>query len=347
MPGRLVDKIILFLTRELEHSTDEVERKNREEVIENIKESGGQCYGYSVLQAYGKKIEDENSKKGLTKTADDLSFFRATKEVLLNWNGIDQLDDSKRSDIERLISNILFYQRLDLNPSKNGKPAEFIINSPEQNFAEILEDTADRKFIKTYDSEEGENRVKEALYEPLTLPIKSLFEAAKGAVLSKKALQARLEKIVKKGTIVMVTSSIGSVLHGNAIYQSNDDEIYFFNNEEEKIAKDFKTLTTHLWDATNRYNFLHYNPALEKMSDHHLRKIHEFKVYQLLGEEKYNDYPCEIVIEPSEFKEFALTNFPGFNIYEELETDRDPLLKEMFNSLPRSDAFKIYNDPTV
>ena len=308
MPNKLLENIILFLEGEFVNSTDERERENREKVIKYFKNSKGECYGLAVLQAYGKKIEHENSSKTeSSKPADDLNFFRSTKELLLSWNGVDPLSQNNRLDIERLISNILFYQRSDLE-TRNFSDI-IITDSLAQDFAEILEDTLGRKFVKRYQSEE--------------------------AILPKKALQTRLEEIVKKGAIVIVGSGDRSKNqgHANAIYQSNDEEIYFFNNEEERVVNNFADLADCLWSATDPKNFK--NPMQGSMiSDLYLRGNLLFQSYQFEYEKEYEGYPETITLRPDELKEFALIDCPGF----EFRVKRDDLFESMLNLITSEDA---------
>lgn len=156
------------------------------------------------------------------------------------------------------------YQRSDLE-TRNFSDI-IITDSLAQDFAEIFEDTLGRKFVKRYQSEE--------------------------AILPKKALQTRLEEIVKKGAIVIIGSGDRSKNqgHANAIYQSNDEEIYFFNNEEERVVNNFADLADCLWSATDPKNFR--NPRQGSMiSDLYLRENLSFQSYQFEYEKEYDNYP--------------------------------------------------------
>ena len=114
MPSHLKQQIIRFLELEAQKTENPNEVINRKEVIEYFKNSKGQCYGIAVMQAYGRKIEDENRNKAIKEPADDADFFNSTKKTLLEWDESQSLSDDSRSDIERFISHILFYQRADL-----------------------------------------------------------------------------------------------------------------------------------------------------------------------------------------------------------------------------------------
>ncbi|MDX2082648.1 MAG: hypothetical protein SFV53_01495 [Rickettsiales bacterium] len=311
-----VDKIIIFLEKELEKSSDSKDRENRLEVIEYFKKSKGQCHGLSVLQAYGRMIEDEGEIE--RNSTDSISFFNKVKTTLLDWNNQeDQLDRQQVADIERLISNILLYQRADLEV---GKPIAIFYPSQDPSLEltpgqTVLQDTFRGNIIKSFDYDSS-------------------------LVLTKKMLKTRLEKVVKPNNIILIHSKSENGEHTNSIYQSSSGKIYLSNNENEIAIENLDDLTEKLWDVTDKGNFVLSGRGF-KYSDLLLRNITGVQIYKFANGTAY-DYPTNLAISKDEFKEFSLEH-PKFTEFIKI----DALFESFSNSISVDDAYDLYQDWTI
>lgn len=94
-------KIRQYLEQELAAVTDPREQENRQEVINYLKDSKGECSGLSTMWAYGR----------MTAAPESETFFNQTNKLLLNWDGEKKFSGKEKEDVERFVADVIFYQR--------------------------------------------------------------------------------------------------------------------------------------------------------------------------------------------------------------------------------------------
>lgn len=324
MPNNFSDQIIAFLEKDLEEvpECNNAEKESRIKAIKYFKESEGQCQGLAVLQAYGRRIDDDNESDKIRENVDDIYFFKQTKDLLLNWNREDVLDEKSKKDVERLISNIMLYQRFDIEigDRDNFLFPEHLTPDPDK----ILQDTVRGEIIKSFGyQKEGKS------------------EKQPSIIATDEMLVPRLEKIVNPQNIIILHLKLSDDMgHAVAIYQSKDGKIYLFNNENEIQASDLDDLAKKLFDITNPSNFR--EPLKSNLpSDLYLRNIEDIQIYRFSNDPQY-EQPTDLKISQKEFKDFAknLPNLAGFCC-------RDAMFNSLLNSLDNDDAYDLYQDPTI
>ena len=313
MPGQFAQKIIAFLEKEMDSSSSGEERKNRLKAINFFKESRGECHGLAILQAYGRRIEDEDQdetpKKGTG--ADDAKFFNQTKETLLSWNEESPLDPQQCSDIERLIGNIMLYQRADLHGVGTEMFKSIIFSGQlTQDPSKVLQDTARGDLIKSFDYNNNDQ----------------------GIIATKKMIQSRLAEIVKPRSIVLIHSSSDKSGHTNAIYQNRNGQIYLFNNEEEIVANSIEELAENLWKVTNPMDFRGPMAGFS-VSDLISRNISQIQTYRFENDPTYS-YPENLSITASELKS-AILKYNG------------AMAKAFVSSADDHVVSQLYQDPSL
>lgn len=116
-------KIKQYLKKELAVVTDPRERENRQEVIDYLEESKGECSGLSVMWAYGR----------MTAPSEAATSFNQTNKLLLDWDGERNFSGKEKEDVERFVEDVIFHQRgqmmflkdsvdlLQLSPDAEGR----------------------------------------------------------------------------------------------------------------------------------------------------------------------------------------------------------------------------------
>lgn len=253
----LQTKIIQYLEKEIEKSTNAEDRKNRDEVIGYFRQSAGECNGLSVLWAYGRRVAEDALTNPTNKPKDDIDFFNMVQRMLILWNAIQEFSREQKADIERFISNVVFYQ----------KPAHEIFQEGgmQLDLSLVLEDTKRGRPIESF---------------------------SKNIVCSKEMLHARLDKIIKPKTLIFIGATKDFKGHLMSIYQNSDNEIYFYDpnsQQGELLIKNYEQLIDALWEASDPSKFskgLGMDPV-----DWSLRNVF-IKIYRFAGDPIYK-YPTE------------------------------------------------------
>lgn len=239
---KLTEGIIQYLQNELalaeQNNAIEMEIKERQRIINYFQESRGECLGLSTLWSYGRRIADEPLKEtdSESKAKDDIQFFNNIEQLLTQWDGETEFSQQEKADIDRFISQSLFYQRFDLQLYKKlGKIDELLLHDIRQfNLPELMEDTKGRT------------------------PINSFHTA--NASLTKEMLHNRLADLVKPQSMIFLSTKPERSYSGHvvSVYQNeSDSKIYFYdaNAEHEVEIDSLSQLTDLVWDAFAPENF--------------------------------------------------------------------------------------------
>ncbi|MES2961964.1 MAG: hypothetical protein V4694_06225 [Pseudomonadota bacterium] len=321
MSNYFTDQIITFLEKDLEKvpESDKMDRENRLKVINYFKTSKGQCHGLAFLQAYGRRIDDDNKDDKVRENVDDIHFFERTKGLLLDWNREDSWAEKDQKDVERLISNILLYQRFDLEFAKYDS---LIFPHLTQDPDKILQDTIRGEIVKSFG------------YKPDTT---ANNHPNTNIITTREMLQSRLEEIVNPQNIILLHFDDHTV----AIYQDKNNKIYLYNNENELLATDKTDLTNQIWNVTNPSNFTQGFNTTFAPSDQWLRTVTDIQIYKFPNDPQY-DCPTNLQISKEEFKSFS-EKYPKLAILAE----EDDLFSALLNSMNSDDAWDLYNDQTL
>lgn len=272
----LSSKILRYLEKELVNATSETDLKNRQEVINYLYASKGECFGLATAWVYGRRISDEIDNKN-NKPKDDIFFFNKVKKMLLEWDEKSVFGQEEKSDIERFISNVLLYQRFDIMLWKSRKIDNTIFQGHDQSdLSSILEDTKRGNII--------ENFREDSIH------------------LTKKMLVDRFSNIVKPQTLILISLNGDENGHTMAIYQNNKDKkIYFYDSilDDEVEVDTLENLVELFWKSSNPQNFRKWHTR--EPSDSDIRNT-AFRIFSF-PVDKISKYPTkdEFKITETEF----------------------------------------------
>ncbi len=213
--------IIAYLKSELASSTTQPEIANIKSAIHWFEKSAGECIGYSILWAYGHRLQDAENENSSER--DDLSFFKKMIQKLASWDEKSKFSSAEKKDLDRFINNIRYYQM----PSES-----FFIESKDRHFdlSLTLEDTKRGSPICNFRL----NNI------PLTGPL----------------LINRLKKIIKPGAMIFLGAANRNFSTGHimAAYKSIiNNKIYFYdpNNNSGEISVDtIEDLVKAYWESS-------------------------------------------------------------------------------------------------
>jgi hypothetical protein len=242
----LIDSIISYLRKELKHSKNPIERKNRKETLDRFDKelSEGICLALSVLWSYGKRIEDDNNNVPKTGT-DDATWFNNTYHSLLKesqfswkfWKKKKSLSSEEKENIEKFISTLILLQ---------DTQAARLLGTQKGNLPTLVQDVS-----------------KGSLH----------FEYAYSLSGFKlELLEKRLEKIINPKKInILNLGGFGGLekgIHALAIYQnSHTQKFYCYNPDSKTGEKTFTTISeVALWlqeeyKELEQHGFKFYDPT--------------------------------------------------------------------------------------
>lgn len=217
----ITPQIILYLTQELNNSEHDLERINRQVIIDYFTKSRGHCLGFAVLWVNAKRITDE-IKTEEYKNKDDIDFFNSAYQLLLNFNADTLLGDQEKKEIERFISHVLFYQQ-QLLREKTYKDAFPHLQGPQLGLS-LVENT-----------KKGKPTLRYELNSILT---------------TKDRLVPLFEKLIYPGNMIVVAG--GS--HAIAIYKSRQDSSLYFYDARSCLEVKLESITEvveYTWKSTD------------------------------------------------------------------------------------------------
>lgn len=297
-------KISQYLEKELELTSDQRERENRQKVLNYLEESKGECSGLATMWAYSKMT----AKDGET-------FFNKTNKLLLAWDGQQTLSAEDKKDVDQFIANAIFYQ--------GGLP-EIHNRSFSKNSIGLLQlepDSEGREFQHSYNTESA-FLSKDLLQDRL----------------------AKIIKPATMTFLSFTTEDDGFGGHRVAIFQDpQDNKFYYYNSAdgEELGCNTIDDLAEQVWRDTKRSNFKD-SSGWQSLNisdfkiDSMLREV-SMDVVQFVGDAKY-EYP-----KPSEFPPSATENkiFLESKGSQILELSNNEVIKRYFLSLDKDSQVEL------
>ena len=279
----LIEKMASFLEKELNKYEEEAKLNegidlkrdtdlkrdiiSREQVVQKLKKSGGECTGLSTLWAYARRLEDikmqrNESHDQTNNEKDDLAFFKACQRQLLAWDGITEFKDQEKADLYRFIDNTIHFQ----------DPSILVWGNAQTKTQLDLE--------ITLENSKGER--------PSPLFNKEDF------ICTKAIFRKRIATIIQPQTMIFLGASKGRNGHMMAAYQNqHDNSIYFFNSNlrhrrdviyGEKRVTNLDELVDEFWEGSN--------PSCSGVVDLVLRNV-DICVFGFSKDKTFKKYPTK------------------------------------------------------
>ena len=215
--------MVQFLKKYSDAPNDD-EHFNR--IVDYLENTKGLCMGLSLMWGYAHKTSD--GQKTDDKTSDDIQNFNHITQTLCKWDGEAELPAKDRTEIERFIGNVIWYQgSQDVMDMNTEYSTYFRFMHDQMKFDKSLEDTKGRTLTETHSEEP-------TLY-------------------SKDVLVKKLEATVKAGELIFSNSVDDRGNHAMTIYQSEKDgKIHFYdsNKDAPSVVDNIEELTDKLWESS-------------------------------------------------------------------------------------------------
>jgi hypothetical protein len=311
MQTDLKKKIVAFLDKDLSKCKDTENLKNRREVIEYFKESCGECTGLSTLWAYGRRLEDSDTKS--QKIKDDLAFFNHCHQLLLSWDEISEFSEKQVLDLHRFIGNIRGFQL----------PSFWIF----------------------YESKKIQLDLSLTLEDTIRGAPSLCFEKV-DFLCSKQMLTSKFKEIIHPQTMIFLGFKLNLKAHMMAVYKNKDNEtLYLYNSNakhdqkkiffgEKKLAS-LEELTEEFWQQTDSEHFSEGFQMLNPL-DNQLKSV-SFFVYKF-SEDPLAFYPSN---ESFNLKALELIDFFREFPWSLSLAKNNVKLKSFINSLTDKEVFNI------